>query len=563
MARRLLRWKGLLALAAVAAVVTAVLALLLPSLVTRAVQRRFADAGLPDARFRFEAIRPDRLVLRDLRLDATERHRTERFTAHFDPVGLLRGEPLTELVLDDTTLSLRIGPDGWPDPGPLTPLLQTDADASTEPPARRIDLKQTRLEMQGVDDTTLQAALSASIGLPAGGAISGTLSLNAPAEAPVLNLTADARYNGGRSPGAAAVGVEVTDLERAAALLRPFGHAPGVDLAGQLRLDAKGSGTPNDATIEATVSGQHLVASTAAWRLAAALDGTCNLRWSDGVLSAGGTVSATNAEAGAQNWDMNVYGIDTTIRMRALRPPATDGDQTLRAGRIYVGKLHLTDAELVFALDADGTVRVRSFSCGWGGGTLRAEDFALAPDAAVWTLPLELENIELSEVFALLPGDVLAGEARLSGTLPVRIRRRGGGLPVDFGEGVIQSDPPEGWFRVERRDELRKTLERADKTLKNQSFRGVRENLLDILVAALMEYHFAELRIRFRRTGGESVPQLYLRAREEEERRNPVRIATLEINLRGLADVLRRAILRSEEEIRPAVGKELDKVFAP
>lgn len=137
-----------------------------------------------------------------------------------------------------------------------------------------------------------------------------------------------------------------------------------------------------------------------------------------------------------------IEGLASTLR--GVAPPlALPAPQQVTMARVLVG-LDLTEGEVRFGMDPDGSVEIEAAHWKVAGGTLRTSgrlDFA----ASEQRLVLQVRDVDLSQLLRSVDVDGLSGEGRLSGELPVvrrgdRLEIRRGRLAAEEG-GILRYAP--------------------------------------------------------------------------------------------------------------------------
>lgn len=183
--------------------------------------------------------------------------------------------------------------------------------------------------------------------------------------------------------------------------------------------------------------------------VAGRLQGEARVAWGDRGLD--GTARLLGEGLDLTYGDTRVEGLAFDLALDGLQPPRSATPQRLTARRIEAGLPPLTDVEAAVALGGspagDPELLLRSASAGFAGGRLRLVDGSLDPAAGRYAARLEIEEVELEPLLALLGMEELRGRGRVSGSLPVELR--GGAIAIREGlvsgqeEGVIAFRSPE------------------------------------------------------------------------------------------------------------------------
>lgn len=174
------------------------------------------------------------------------------------------------------------------------------------------------------------------------------------------------------------------------------------------------------------------------------VDGDMNFSFGKGLS---GNLAVSVRNGGVKLSDVALSDINTSLRLENLVPPATNGVQMVRIGRLS-GPFEMTDLELRFATQQEGeatVARVEHLAGSVFGGELAILPFTLRPEEERRPLQVALRRIDMAEIVDLagLEDFILTGS--LSGTLPVEIVGESGvvvrqGKLVADGPGTLQLD---------------------------------------------------------------------------------------------------------------------------
>jgi hypothetical protein len=241
------------------------------------------------------------------------------------------------------------------------------------------------------------------------------------------------------------------ELRRAGERLDFDLRATGLDE--RFALGAAGSVDPGGRAAEATLRLEPLVFARGGLQprtLAPALSAW--LRGVEGALEARGQATLRGGELAAQ-LDLvlrdlvfetplaRFEGVNGALRLESLRPPSSPPHQLLSLGRVDFG-LELSDGLVRYRLLPDPALDLELAEWRFAGGRVHTAG-RLDPAAPEQRLVLELEDLELERLLALLPLAGLSGEGRLSGRLP--LVRRGDSLEIRG--GVLRGAEAGGWLR--------------------------------------------------------------------------------------------------------------------
>jgi hypothetical protein len=168
----------------------------------------------------------------------------------------------------------------------------------------------------------------------------------------------------------------------------------------------------------------------------------------------------------------NVERLNAAIHVDRPWPPSTPPKQLVSMARVDFG-LALTNGLVEFQIRRDGIVDIASAEWSLAGGMIRTRcEVDLA--AETQELVLELANIDLAELLALVDIEGLTGSGRLAGRVP--IIRRGPLLEIRSGKLAAAGG---GWVRY------RSGAGVADATSEGPGF--------DVVLAALENFHYDHL----------------------------------------------------------------------
>lgn len=151
------------------------------------------------------------------------------------------------------------------------------------------------------------------------------------------------------------------------------------------------------------------------------------------------------ARAVALGWERaRVEGLRTTLQLDGLQPLRGRLQLAARGGALATGT-SLSDLDVDLALAAQ-TLSVRALQVKLLGGSVGSEPLDLPWPPSDKPLPLQVRQIDLGQLLALLQVHDLSGSGQLGGVLP--LAWRDGGVEVDNGElssasgGTIKYAPP-------------------------------------------------------------------------------------------------------------------------
>ncbi|HLS67714.1 MAG TPA: YdbH domain-containing protein [Kiloniellales bacterium] len=170
------------------------------------------------------------------------------------------------------------------------------------------------------------------------------------------------------------------------------------------------------------------------------LTASSQLTWSSGGFN--GTLRLQAQDLGFTYAGTRLEGIVFDFHLASLRPLRTSQPQRLSIRRIEPGLSPITDATLFLSIESDGsgfpTLRLQQGEASFTGGRIRVVSGQADPGASLYSARVELQQLDLAALMALLGLDELTGSGRISGTIPVELR--GATLAVD--DGLLQADGP-------------------------------------------------------------------------------------------------------------------------
>lgn len=229
---------------------------------------------------------------------------------------------------------------------------------------------------------------------------------------------------------------------------------------------------PGAAGLAERVEGKLAVQGTYRWT-GARLDASHRVRFDDLNFDLGG--SRLNA-------------LNGTVRIDGLTKPTTPPRQRLTAVML-TSRLDAAPMELVFQLRDASRMLVEKFAVGIAGGHLVATEVPIdLADAVAGSRQLafgiDVDRIDLTEIFRLLGVDGLDGTGRISGRIPVRID----GPRVSVSQGRLQAEGPGrlGYSGTE----LAETL-------------GARSDVVGMAMDALADFRYDALSMELQKQGAQ------------------------------------------------------------
>ena len=135
-------------------------------------------------------------------------------------------------------------------------------------------------------------------------------------------------------------------------------------------------------------------------------------------------------------------GLDLSLTLDELWPPSASAGQVLTLSEADVGVL-LKNMYALFDLGKGGVINTEIIQWPWIGGTITSHNAIFDLNSGISEVTVDVEEIELGELFAILEHDDLFGEGLLSGRIPVTLKTEGNSLIagaelVSVGPGIIR-----------------------------------------------------------------------------------------------------------------------------
>ena len=212
-------------------------------------------------------------------------------------------------------------------------------------------------------------------------------------------------------------------------------------------------------------------------------EGDGELSWSADGAQGSGTI-ALHA-FGFDSPQASVDGLDLSLHLDSLIPPGSPPRQTLTVRRLEAG-LPLDRLALTFQIQPADPSRlaIETGEVFFGSGRLAVDGLLLDPAAAQQRVDVRVEDLSLSDLFALLGIDGLSGEGRLSGAIPIHFADN----TVTIENGHLAAGAP-GIVRFRS--------EQAAQILAGQG------ESLDLVLRALEDFHYDELTVDLSKTAAD------------------------------------------------------------
>jgi hypothetical protein len=203
------------------------------------------------------------------------------------------------------------------------------------------------------------------------------------------------------------------------------------------------------------------------------LQADATLAWAPGEMNGAAHLRLDNLSFDSD--EAAVQGLDLDLRLDRLFPSGSPAGQRLTVRRIDPG-VALDDIDVRFQVwpGAPTRLAIERAALSVSGGRLLLRDLLVDPAAERQDVPLEVEGLDLAELFRILDVEGLSGTGRLSGKIPIAM----------VGETVIIEA---GRLEAEAPSRLRFHSEQAA-----QALAGAGESA-DLMLRVLQNFHYDEL----------------------------------------------------------------------
>ncbi len=197
------------------------------------------------------------------------------------------------------------------------------------------------------------------------------------------------------------------------------------------------------------------------------------LTWTQEGLD--GTAALKIGDLSLESAAARIAGLSLDLTLSQLQPPGSAPGQSFRVRRIDPG-VPLDDLSLEFRVvpGPSPAVEIENASLSLAGGRFSLADVLIDPALQQQHLPVQVEDLDLAEIFSLLGVEGLSGDGRLSGAIPLEVTD---GVPR-VASGRLTAQGP-GLLRI-RSDYATQALASAGESA-------------DLLLRALENFHYEEL----------------------------------------------------------------------
>jgi hypothetical protein len=203
------------------------------------------------------------------------------------------------------------------------------------------------------------------------------------------------------------------------------------------------------------------------------LQADATLAWAPGEMNGAAHLRLDNLSFDSD--EAAVQGLDLDLRLDRLFPSGSPAGQRLTVRRIDPG-VALDDIDVRFQIrpGAPTQLTIERGTLWVSGGRLVLRDLLVDPATERQDVPLEVEGLDLAELFHILDVEGLSGTGRLSGKIPIALV----GETVIVEAGRLEADAP---------SRLRFRSEQAA-----QALAGAGESA-DLMLRVLQDFHYDEL----------------------------------------------------------------------
>ncbi|MEX2451298.1 MAG: YdbH domain-containing protein [Rhodospirillales bacterium] len=389
------------------------------------VRYGLSAANIDDARFTVTELTPFRLTLSDIRVGKELSAKTAEIV--FD-IANLSERPVTRLVLRGVRADATVD-------GPLRRRLMPSGGTQEPLSKEKIGQILGALPALEVHDARLTVAAEGRVLIVSGSLkakregmdkVAGTLVVDVEQAKPGK----DAKTASFVLPKVAVRSAFTVDREVLA-------FDGGVSAARHLSAKAKGrhrliDGTGNaDINLDLVRFGPggplltHLLSNSTGMNIkAGTMAGEARVSWNDKGIAGTASLKIDGLEMSDETTGVDIEGLSAEINVDRFVPLRTPPGQVIRIRRVAAGT-DLTDLTLRFSLESEAAsayplLRVEDFDAGFIGGTFNVRPTVLDPAGKENNAVIDLANVDLAALFALIGVDGVSGEGRLGGVIPVR-----------------------------------------------------------------------------------------------------------------------------------------------
>ena len=165
--------------------------------------------------------------------------------------------------------------------------------------------------------------------------------------------------------------------------------------------------------------------------VAGGLRGEGHFRWRQGHLTSDGVLELD--DIALTTGTARIEGVSGALTFDHLLPPVTAPGQLLSVGLVDAG-FRLTEGSIAFAIKREGAVQVERAQWPFAGGVISLSSGLIEPGALEQELVLDIVDVDLASLIALLNLDGLSGSGTVTGRVPIVIRD---GDPIVVGASLV------------------------------------------------------------------------------------------------------------------------------
>lgn len=260
-------------------------------------------------------------------------------------------------------------------------------------------------------------------------------------------------------------------------------------------------------------------------------------RWRFGTVP-DGYVHVTLDGIGAETETAKVTDIAATIKLDSLNPPATKKPQKITAN-LTVGDLAPIPLDINWRINPNGSLSLEPLKANFAGGILSTKAELFDPESLSESFTLDVDNVDLTEIFRLIGIEGLSGTGKLTGTIPIEVREG----KVIVQDGQLEALAP-GLIRLEG-GEVTKALKQKGDTVA-------------MALRTLADFHYRKLTVRIDKAPtGEGVLKLRLEGSNPKVYKGHPFVfnVNLESNFDNLANFALQSLETADNVLKWAGGK--------
>jgi len=253
--------------------------------------------------------------------------------------------------------------------------------------------------------------------------------------------------------------------------------------------------------------------------IAGRVKGQSNIHWNEKSFQSEGTIELDKLSIKTDTFSLE--NIRSKLQFSNLLPLQTEKKQIIELDRVVSG-LSLEQPRLEFSMN-DSKLLIHSFTGEFAGGVVAIRDLEFNPNAKEHYVNLELQSLNLKELFSLIELEGLTGQGKISGKLPISFLKEDilvtGGVLSSTEAGILKFSSQKA----------------------NEALGGAGEEI-ELLLQVLSNFHYKKLSLKINKEASkDALVSLHLEGNNPEVKDgHPF---TLNINLEGNIDKLLAIIL--------------------